>query len=171
MPRRTPLPLAAAAQAMSDTGYSPADITAALALAPSTVYEILQGHGKWADLKANDMRFKDFRDRKTRELELAMIELAPVFLLQAAKVIDKASARDAAVCFGIVDDHRRLAAGLSTSNISVVTRRQSEAQDVLLARLARIASERQAQQVVVDAQIVDNGGPGKSTDGLQDVDK
>ena len=133
--RRTDLPTAATARAMSEMGFQTGQIAEAIGLAEGTVDDIVNGRHGWGQM-INEPVFNEYRVRQKRIMQTASIELAKKALGQIENKLPQASAAQAAVIYGIMRDKERLDAGESTENIAVLSRHDVEDLDRLAKALA-----------------------------------
>ena len=106
--------LGAEAQAMDQAGYGNAAISRSLGLAPATIHDIVNRHGRWNELAERPV-FEALRRRQNQILEAGYRTMAAKALVQCEKTIDKASAYQAAGISGLLLDKSRLLAGEPTS--------------------------------------------------------
>ena len=139
MPRgkRTSIPQAAQAKALADIGYQGSQIADAIGLPARTVDDIINGRNGWSDITANDQAFKQYRSDAKRKMQAASIKLSQKALQQIENKIDKASAPQAAMVYGILRDKERLDAGEPTEIVKSYTRQDVEGLDQLAAALSQ----------------------------------
>jgi len=139
MPRgkRTSIPQAAQAKALADIGYQGTQIADAIGLPVRTVDDIINGRNSWREIIANDQAFKQYRIQAKRQMQAASINLSQKALQQIENRIDKASAPQAAVVYGILRDKERLDAGEPTEITASYTRQEIEGLDALAAILGQ----------------------------------
>jgi hypothetical protein len=139
MPRgkRTSLPQAAQAKALADIGYQGTQIADAIGLPVRTVDDIINGRNGWREIIANDKAFKQYRTQAKRQMQAASITLSQKALQQIEDRIDKASAPQAAMVYGILRDKERLDAGEATEIVALHTRQGIEGLDALAAILGQ----------------------------------
>ena len=133
MPRgkRTSLPQAAQAKALADIGYQGTQIADAVGLPARTVDDIINGRNGWREIIANDQAFKQYRTDAKRKMQAASIKLSQKALQQIENRIDKASAPQAAMVYGILRDKERLDAGEPTEITAVYSHAQIQGLDKL----------------------------------------
>ena len=129
--KRTSLPQAAQAKALAEIGYQGTQIADATGLPVRTVDDIVNGRNGWAAIIANDQAFKQYRTQAKRQMQAASINLSQKALQQIENRIDKASAPQAAMVYGILRDKERLDAGEPTEIIVTHTRAEAEGLDAL----------------------------------------
>lgn len=139
MPRgkRTSLPQAAQAKALAEIGYQGTQIADATGLPVRTVDDIINGRNGWGEIIANDQAFKQYRNQAKRQMQAASINLSQKALQQIENRIDKASAPQAAMVYGILRDKERLDAGEPTEIVALHTRQEAEGLDALAAVLGQ----------------------------------
>jgi hypothetical protein len=144
MPRgkRTSIAQAAQAKALADIGYQGTQIAGATGLPVRTVDDIINGRNGWAAIIANDQAFKQFRTQAKRQMQAASINLSQKALQQIEDRIDKASAPQAAMVYGILRDKERLDAGEPTEITASLTRHEFEGLGALAAILGQTLLER-----------------------------
>ena len=110
MPRgkRTSMPTAAQATPFADIGYQGSQIADAIGLPTRTVDDIINGRNSWREIIANDQAFKQYRTDAKRKMQAVSIQLSQKALQQIENRIDKASAPQAAMVYGILRDKERL---------------------------------------------------------------
>ena len=81
-----------------------------------TVDDIINGRNGWREIIANDQAFKQYRTQAKRQMQAASINLSQKALQQIENRIDKASAPQAAMVYGILRDKERLDAGEPTES-------------------------------------------------------
>jgi Ribonuclease G/E len=133
MPRgkRTSIPEAARAKALADIGYQATQIADATGLPTRTVDDIINGRNGWREIIANDQAFKQYRTDAKRKMQAASIKLSQKALQQIENRIDKASAPQAAMVYGILRDKERLDAGEPTEITAVYSHAQIQGLDKL----------------------------------------
>ena len=67
-----------------------------------TVDDIINGRNGWREIIANDQAFKQYRTQAKRQIQAASINLSQKALQQIENRIDKASAPQAAMVYGIL---------------------------------------------------------------------
>ena len=137
--RKTPLHLAATAQAMHDQGYPTGAIADATHLPQQTISDILSTtQPQWRDYLSNPGKdgFGAMRSQQKRVLQAAAIDLARQALAHMERTLPKASARDAAVVYGITRQHERLDAGEATEHVALLARHELIGLDQLAQRLS-----------------------------------
>lgn len=144
MPRgkRTSIPQAAQAKALADIGYQGTRIADAIGLPVRTVDDIINGRNGWREIIANDQAFKQYRTQAKRQMQAASINLSQKALQQIENRIDKASAPQAAMVYGILRDKERLDAGEPTEIIALHTRQEIDGLDALAAILGQTLLQR-----------------------------
>jgi hypothetical protein len=90
------------------------------------VDDIINGRNGWREIIANDQAFKQYRTQAKRQMQAASINLSQKALQQIENRIDKASAPQAAMVYGILRDKERLDAGEPTEIIALHTRKEIE---------------------------------------------
>ena len=136
---RTPLHLAAQAKALHDDGISRSAIAQATGIPIHTVDDILYGgpaYVTWQSLSTTDA-YKEARERNKLVFQGAMGEIARQALVQIERKLPEASAKDAAIVLGIVQDKERLIAGESTQNIAISAKVDIANLDALALKLAQ----------------------------------
>jgi len=118
MPEPVPLELAASVDALHERIGNTYAVSRATGVPPSTVRDIIKGYGRWHELTF-DSSFVALRTEQKRILQQSSIALAAKALSQIDATIDKASAAQSAMIYGILRDKERLDAGESTINIAV----------------------------------------------------
>lgn len=133
MPRgkRTSISAAAHAKALADIGYQGTQIADATGLPVRTVADIINARNGWGEIIANDQAFKQYRTQAKRQMQAASINLSQKALQQIENRIDKASAPQAAMVYGILRDKERLDAGEPTEIIVTHSRADVEGLDAL----------------------------------------
>jgi hypothetical protein len=139
MPRgkRTSIPQAAQAKALADIGYQGSEIADVTGLPARTVDDIINGRNGWGDIIANDQAFKQYRSDAKRKMQAASIKLSQKALQQIENRIDKASAPQAAMVYGILRDKERLDAGEATEIVATHSRVDISGLDKLAAALSQ----------------------------------
>ena len=163
MPRgkRTSIPAAAQAKALAEIGYQGTQIADATGLPARTVDDIINGRNGWGEIIANDQAFKQYRTQAKRQMQAASINLSQKALQQIENRIDKASAPQAAMVYGILRDKERLDAGEPTEIRANLTRQEFEGLDALAAVLGQRLLQRTKE---IDVTPQDSGsGKAKST--------
>ena len=124
MPRgkRTSIPQPAQAKALADIGYQGSQIADATGLPARTVDDIINGRNGWGEIIANNQAFKQFRTQAKRQMQTASLALSQKALQQIENRIDKASAPQAAMVYGILRDKERLDAGEPTEIVGSYSR-------------------------------------------------
>ena len=135
--KRTPISHAAEAKALADIGYQGTQIAEAIGLPVRTVDDIINGRGSWGDIIANDQAFKTYRTDAKRKMQAASIKLSQKALQQIENRLDKASAPQAAMVYGILRDKERLDAGEPTEIVVSHTRLEIAALDELAQALSQ----------------------------------
>jgi hypothetical protein len=98
---------------------------------------LINGRNGWREIIANDHAFKQYRTDAKRKMQAASIKLSQKALQQIENRIDKASAPQAAMVYGILRDKERLDAGEPTE----ITAVSSHAQIQSLDRLTQLLSQ------------------------------
>ena len=144
MPRgkRTSISQAAQAKALADIGYQGSQIADATGLPARTVDDIINGRNGWGDIIANDQAFKQYRTLAKRQMQAASISLSQKALQQIEDRIDKASAPQAAMVYGILRDKERLDAGEPTEIVALHTRQEIAGLESLAAILGQTLLQR-----------------------------
>ena len=139
MPRgkRTSISTAAQAKALADIGYQGSQIAEATGLPTRTVDDIINGRMGWGRIIANDQAFKQYRTDAKRKMQAISIQLSQKALQQIENRIDKASAPQAAMVYGILRDKERLDAGEPTEILASLTRQEVAGIDKLGAALSQ----------------------------------
>src|SRR5688572_27552422 len=139
MPRgkRTSISQAAQAKALADIGYQGSQIADATGLPARTVDDIINGRNGWGEIIANDQAFKQYRNDAKRKMQAASIKLSQKALQQIENRIDKASAPQAAMVYGILRDKERLDAGEPTEIVASYSREDISGLDKLAAALGQ----------------------------------
>ena len=139
MPRgkRTSISQAAQAKALADIGYQGSQIADATGLPARTVLDIIHGRNGRAEIIANDQAFQQFRTQAKRQMQAASISLSQKALQKIENRIDKASAPQAAMVYGILRDKERLDAGEPTEIRANLARQEVEGLDALAAILGQ----------------------------------
>ena len=139
MPRgkRTSIPQAAQAKALADIGYQGSQIADATGLPVRTVDDIINGRNGWGEIIANDQAFKTYRSDAKRKMQAASIKLSQQALQQIENRIDKASAPQAAMVYGILRDKERLDAGEPSEIVGSYSRVDISGLDKLPAALGQ----------------------------------
>ena len=155
MPRgkRTSMHQAAQAKALADIGYQGTQIADAIGLPVRTVDDIINGRNGWREIIANDQAFKQYRTQAKRQMQAASINLSQKALQQIENRIDKASAPQAAMVYGILRDKERLDAGEPTEIVVLRTRQEVEGLDSLAAILGQALLQRAKE---IDVTPVEN---------------
>lgn len=153
MPRgkRTSISQAAQAKALAEIGYQGTQIADAIGLPVRTVDDIINGRNGCGAIIANDQAFKQYRTQAKRKMQAASINLSQKALQQIENRIDKASAPQAAMVYGILRDKERLDAGEPTEVIALHTRQEVEGLDALAAVLGQMLLDR-AKEIDVTPQ-------------------
>ena len=138
MPRgkRTSTAQAAEAKALADLGHQGTQIADAMGLPVRTVDDIINGRNGWGEIIANNEAFRKYRTDAKRKMQAASTELAQKALQQIENKLDKASAPQAAMVYGILRDKERLDAGEPTEIIVSYTRHQISGVDALAQALS-----------------------------------
>ena len=124
--------------AYRDAGYTLSQIEKKTGIPFNTVSNIVNGKGPWAEvLGERNTVFEAYRSDITRMIHVKTLHHASKALDQVNKKLPKATAAQAAVCFGILFDKERLLSGNSTENISHLHRVELQASDDLAAKLAQ----------------------------------
>ena len=139
MPRgkRTFIPQAAQAKALADIGYQGTQIADATGLPVRTVDDIINGRNGWREIIANDQAFKQYRTQAKRQMQAASINLSQKALQQIENRIEKASAPQAAMVYGILRDKERLDAGEPTEIIATHSRVEVEGMEAMAQALGQ----------------------------------
>ena len=135
--RRTDLPKAATAKAMSEMGFQSGQIAESIGLPEGTVDDIVNGRHGWGRM-LNEPVFREYRVQQKRLMQTSSIELAKKALKQIDEKLPQASAAQAAMVYGILRDKERLDAGESTQNIAIIDRHEIEQLDKLAERLSQV---------------------------------
>jgi hypothetical protein len=158
MPRgkRTSIPHAAQAKALADIGYQGSQIADAMGLPVRTVDDIINGRNGWGEIIANDQAFKQYRSDAKRKMQAASIKLSQKALQQIENRIDKASAPQAAMVYGILRDKERLDAGEPTEIVVSYSRVDVSGLDKLAAALgqALLQSEKEIDVTPADSSTI-----------------
>jgi hypothetical protein len=101
------------------------------------VDDIINGRNGWGKIIANDQAFKQYRSDAKRKMQAASITLSQKALQQIENRIDKASAPQAAMVYGILRDNERLDAGEPTEIVASYTREEIMGLDKLAAALGQ----------------------------------
>lgn len=117
--RRTNLPTAATAKAMSELGFQTGEIAGAIGLPEGTVDDIVNGRHGWSRMLQNPV-FNEYRVQQKRLMQAASVELAKKALKQVETKLPQASAAQAVVIYGVLRDKERLDAGEPTEIIASV---------------------------------------------------
>lgn len=120
MPDLVPLELAAAASALHEYDGNAARVGRQLGMPQRTVYDIVHGYGRWSEV-ATDASFAALRLEQKRILQAASARNMSKAMVQIENTLDKCSAPQAAMVYGILFDKDRLMAGESTQNVGVRT--------------------------------------------------
>lgn len=120
MPELVPLEKAAAAEALYERLGNQTAVGRALGMPQQTVHDIIHGHNRWSEVR-HDSSYSALRLEQKRILQVAGTKLMSKALIQIDNSIDKCSAPQAAMVYGILFDKDRLMAGESTANIGVRT--------------------------------------------------
>ena len=144
MPRgkRRSIAQAAQAKALAEIGYQGTQIADAIGLPVRTVDDIINGRNGWREIIANDQAFKQYRTQAKRQMQAASINLSQKALQQIENRIDKASAPQAAMVYGILRDKERLDAGEPTEIVALHTRQEIDGLDALAAILGQTLLQR-----------------------------
>ena len=136
---RTPLHLAAEAKALYDSGLSRSAVAHATGLPLHTVDTILYGRSHYVTWQAlpTTEAYREARERNKLLFQTAMGEITRQALVQIERKLPDASAKDAAIVLGIVQDKERLIAGESTQNIAISAKVDIEHLDALALKLAQ----------------------------------
>ena len=164
MPRgkRTSIPHAAQAKALADIGYQGSQIADATGLPARTVDDIINGRNGWGEIIRNDQAFKQYRSDAKRKMQAASIKLSQKALQQIENRIDKASAPQAAMVYGILRDKERLDAGEPTEIVATHSRVDIGGLDKLAAALGQTLLQSGKE---IDVTPVDSGAaPAKERD-------
>ena len=147
MPRgkRTSIPQAAEAKALADIGHQGTQIANAMGLPTRTVDDIINGRNGWGEIIANNEAFRKYRSDAKRKMQAASITLSQKALQQIDKKLDKASAPQAAMVYGILRDKERLDAGEPTEITVSYTRDEVSGLDVLAQALSTALMQKQAE--------------------------
>jgi hypothetical protein len=129
--KRTSIHHAAEAKALADIGYQGTQIAEATGLPVRTVDDIINGRNGWGEIIANDQAFKQYRSDAKRKMQAASINLSQKALQQIENRIDKASAPQAAMVYGILRDKERLDAGEPTEITAVYSHARIQGLDKL----------------------------------------
>jgi hypothetical protein len=132
---RTDLETAATVAAIGDLGHGPRGIAQTLDVPKSTAHDGLRGSHGWGDLK-DTSAFKQRRAEIKQALQAASLEIARQALAQIERKLPDASARDAAIVYGVMRDRERLDAGEPTEHIAVLSRHELIGLDQLAQRLS-----------------------------------
>jgi hypothetical protein len=107
-----------------------------------TVDDIINGRSGWGEIIANDQAFKQYRTLAKRQMQAASISLSQKALQQIEDRIDKASAPQAAMVYGILRDKERLDAGEPTEIVALHTRQEIAGLESLAAILGQTLLQR-----------------------------
>lgn len=107
-----------------------------------TVEDIINGRSGWGEIIANDQAFKQYRTLAKRQMQAASISLSQKALQQIEDRIDKASAPQAAMVYGILRDKERLDAGEPTEIVALHTRQEIAGLESLAAILGQTLLQR-----------------------------
>lgn len=133
--RRTALPKAATAKAMSEMGFQTGEIAGAIGLPEGTVDDIVNGRHAWGKMLQNPV-FNEYRVQQKRLMQTASVELAKKALKQVELRLPQASAAQAVMIYGVLRDKERLDAGEPTEIIATYNVHAVQGLD----RLARLLS-------------------------------
>jgi hypothetical protein len=131
------MPQAAQAKALAEIGYQGSQIADATGLPTRTVDDIINGCNGWGEIIANDQAFKQYRSDAKRKMQAASIKLSQKALQQIENRIDKVSAPQAAMVYGILRDKERLDVGEPTEILASLTRQEIAGIDKLGAALSQ----------------------------------
>ena len=85
-----------------------------MGLPTRTVDDISNGRNGWGEIIASNEAFRKYRTDAKRKMQAASLKLSEKALQQIENRIDKASAPQAAMVYGILRDKERLDAGEPT---------------------------------------------------------
>lgn len=135
--RRTPLPLAAEAQALSDAGYPKSMVSQATGLPIKTIADIIYRDGPlWSTLPYTEA-YRQARAKQQALIQAGLTEITRKAMIQIEEKLPEASAYHAAIVMGIAIDKERLIAGEATQHIAIQARVEIEHLDALAAKLAQ----------------------------------
>lgn len=122
--------------ALHDLTGNGREVSRRTGIPPTTVYDILSGHGKWGEIAAGPVAQQLRAEQKSRLSQASRI-LAAKCLEQVEKMLPKASAYQAAGIYGLMRTHERLDNGESTENIALAGKIEAQQSDQLANRLVQ----------------------------------
>ena len=137
MPNLTPLVDAITASTLYRAGIPVGKIAERLDMDRATVYGIVNRRGAWSVERAaiDGETFQQYSQEVKNILRAKALALANVALDNMAVKMDKASAAQSGVCFGILVEKAALLGGDATARVDVVTRADAADLDALAERL------------------------------------
>jgi hypothetical protein len=127
------------------------------------VDDIINGRNGWGRIIANDQAFKQYRSDAKRKMQAASVQLSKKALRQIENKIDKASAPQAAMVYGILRDKERLDAGEPTEIVASYTRNEIMGLDKLAAALGQSLLQSKAEIDITSADTDEKSNRPRST--------
>ena len=134
MPDKIPLDKACEVKLLADLGHTSRNIASEVDIAYDSVYNIVNGRGRWADIDLPLLN--SYRQGLKTRLEAKAGIIAGELLDSIRKKTTTGSLSQQAIAYGILRTHGRLDAGESVHNVSVIMRSDVQDMDALAARLA-----------------------------------
>ena len=134
MPDKIPLDKACEVKLLNDLGHTHKQIASETDIAYDSVYNIVSGRGRWADIDLPLLNA--YRQGLKTRLEAKAGIIAGELLDSIRSKATTGSLSQQAIAYGILRTHGRLDAGESTSNVAVITRADVDDMDALASRLA-----------------------------------
>lgn len=131
--------------ALANIGYQGTQIANAMGLPTRTVDDIINGRNGWGEIIANNEAFRQYRTDAKRKMQAASIKLSEKALQQIDNKLDKTSAAQAAMIYGILRDKERLDAGEPTEITASYTRHEVSGVDALAQALSTALLENQKE--------------------------